>query len=238
MIVKDWMSKPVITASPEDGLDKAREMTAFYKIRCLPIVQNDQLVGIVTTGDIKRASASDATSLDVHELLYLIKQIKLKTIMKKDPVTIAFDATLDEAAAILMAHTISSLPVVAGGDELVGILTRTDLLKAFVSLTSYTGGGIQFGLIIDDHPGAISAEAGKVWQAGGRIATILSTTDRAPKGSRRLYIRAYQMDARQRKMLKDNMLKNEGLYYYIDHTDNERKILRSKKQLSEKRQAS
>ncbi|MEJ2038814.1 MAG: CBS domain-containing protein [Desulfosarcinaceae bacterium] len=184
MLVKDWMSKPVITVAPDDTMSKAVSLIKEHKIRCLPVLKDEQLSGILTDRDVKRASASDATTLEIHELNYLLSKQKIKSLMQPRPITIPFDGTLDEASYLMLEHKISSLPVVAGKDELVGILTRTDILKAFISLTSYPGRGLQFGMLIEDKPGAIANPTQEVWAAGGRIASILSTTDRTPAGFR------------------------------------------------------
>ena len=233
MLVKDWMSKPVITVTPVDDMQTAISLLEKHKIRCLPVLKNDRLVGIITDRDLKRASASDATSLQVHELNYLLAHQKIKPLMRANPITIPFDGTLDEAAYLLMEHRISSLPVVAGSDELVGILTQTDILKAFISLTSYPGRGLQFGMLIEDKPGAIANSAQEVWVAGGRIASILSTTDRTPAGYRRLYIRAYGISAQKKTGLKQNLLKKGNVYYLIDQEKNQRELISNEEQLLE-----
>ena len=234
MLVKDWMSKPVIAVGPEDVLSRAINLTRDHKIRCLPVVDNDRLAGIVTDRDLKRASASDATSLEVHELNYLLSQQKIKSLMQPRPITIPFDGTLDEASYLMLEHRISSLPVVAGRDELVGILTKTDILKAFISLTSYPGRGLQFGMLIEDKPGAIANPAQDVWAAGGRIASILSTTDRTPTGFRRLYVRAYSIAPHRKAGLKQSLLKKGNVYYLIDQEKNQRELISSEQQLLEK----
>ena len=234
MLVKDWMSKPVITITPDDPMSQAIELMKRHKIRCLPVLKNDLLVGIVTDRDVKRASPSDATSLEVHEMNYLLSKEKIKTLMKSEPITIPYDGTLDEAAYLLMEHRISSLPVVAGKDELVGILTHTDILKAFISLTSYPGRGLQFGMLIEDKLGAISSAAKEVWDEGGRIANILSTTDRTPFGYRRLYIRAYGIEPQRKNRLKQSLLKRGCVYYVIDQEKNQRELISNEKDMLEK----
>jgi acetoin utilization protein AcuB len=231
MLVKDWMSKPVITVTPEDVMSKAITLVKEHKIRCLPVLRDEQLVGIVTDRDLKRASASDATTLEVHELNYLLNRQKIKSLMQPRPITIPFDGTLDEASYLMLEHKISTLPVVAGKDELVGILTRTDILKAFISLTSYPGRGLQFGMLIEDKPGAIANPAQDVWTEGGRIASILSTTDRTPTGYRRLYLRVYGIAPQRKAGLKQRLLQKGSVYYLIDQEKNQRELICNEKEL-------
>jgi acetoin utilization protein AcuB len=233
MLVKDWMSKPVVTVTPDDAMSEAVILLEANRIRCLPVIKKDRLVGIVTDRDVKRYSASEATTLQVHELQYLLSKQKIKSLMRTDPITIRFDSTLDEAAALLLENRISSLPVVAGSNELVGILTQSDILKAFISLTAYSGRSLQFGMLIEDKPGAIANAAQEIWNTGGRIANILSTMDRTPSGYRRLYIKAYGISPQQRAGLKQRMQKKGSVYYFIDQEKNHRELISNEKQLLE-----
>jgi acetoin utilization protein AcuB len=82
MLVKNWMSKTIITINIDDSMQDAIKLLKENKIRMLPVLKKGKLMGIVTDRDLKRASASDATTLDVHELLYLISKVKVKDIMR------------------------------------------------------------------------------------------------------------------------------------------------------------
>ena len=96
MLVKNWMSKDVITIEANDSMSRATNLLKEHDIRMLPVMKNGKLVGVVTDRDLKRASASDATTLEIHELLYLISHIKIKEIMTKAPVTVHPDITVEE----------------------------------------------------------------------------------------------------------------------------------------------
>jgi len=112
MLVKNWMSKIVLTVDENESMSRAIKMMKEYEIRMLPVLKKGKLTGIVTDRDLKRASASDAITLEVHELLYLLSKIKVKTIMTKNPVTVPTDFTVEETAEILLNHKISGTPVV------------------------------------------------------------------------------------------------------------------------------
>ena len=86
----------------------------------LPVMKKGKLVGVVTDRDLKEASASDATTLEVHELLYLISKIKVKDIMSKDVFTVPDDYTVEEAAQLMLNHKISGMPAVNKNGELCG----------------------------------------------------------------------------------------------------------------------
>lgn len=97
-------------------------------IRRLPIVDKGKLVGIITQHDLLEASPSPATSLSIHELNYLLAKMKVKEIMKKNPVTIAPDTPFEEALEIGQEKKIGSFPVVDNG-KLVGIVTESDIVR-------------------------------------------------------------------------------------------------------------
>ncbi len=88
MLVENWMSKDVITVDVDDSMQDATRLLKEHNIRGLPVMEKGKLVGVVTDRDLKKASASDATTLEIHELLYMISRIKVKEIMTKNPITI------------------------------------------------------------------------------------------------------------------------------------------------------
>jgi len=126
MLVKNWMSAPPITIDMNDSMQDAINLIRENSINMLPVINKQRLVGVVTDGDLKRASASDATTLEIHELLYLITKIKIKDIMTKDPITVLPDFSVEETAEVLLKNRISGVPVVKNR-KLVGILTNRDL---------------------------------------------------------------------------------------------------------------
>ena len=131
-LVKKWMTPDVITITPETTLPEAHKLMTDYQIRRLPVVKDGRLVGIVTRGDIRGAEASDATSLSVWELNYLLSQLKIKGIMTRRSIVISQEATIDEAAQVMLKHKISGLPVVDLHGELVGIITESDIFRIVV----------------------------------------------------------------------------------------------------------
>jgi acetoin utilization protein AcuB len=194
MLVRNWMSKNVITIEEEDSMQQASSIMREHKIRMLPVMRKGELVGIISDSDLKRASASDATMLDIHELLYLISRIKVHDIMKKDPVTVPDDYTVEETAQVLMEHNISGVPVTDCNGKLVGVITRNDIFKILMSLSGLGKKGIQFAFQIDDTPGSIKLLADVIRKYEGRIASILSSYEYAPEGKRIVYLRAYEID--------------------------------------------
>ena len=153
MLVKNWMSKNVITVDINDSMQDAIKRLKENDIKMLPVMKKGKLAGIITDRDLKRASASDATSLDVHELLFLLSKIKIKDIMTKDPIMIPQDFTVEETAEILLKNKISGAPVTDNEGQVVGTITQTDLFKVLISLTGVGTKGIQFAFLLKDEPG-------------------------------------------------------------------------------------
>lgn len=224
MLVRNWMSKRVITIDANDSMSAALTQLKENQIRMLPVLQDGKLVGVVTDTDLKRASASDATTLDVHELLYLIAKIKVKEIMTKNPVTVAPDFTVEETAEVLMKHKISGVPVVDEQKGLVGVITRDDLFKVLISLSGLGKKGIQFAIKLADRPGSIRELLDIIPRHGGRIASILSSYERVPAGFRVVYLRAYDIERSDLPQIQEAIQARAELLYVVDHRNNKREI--------------
>ena len=219
MLVKHWMSKQVITIDANDSMNNAIHLLKKHNIKMLPVMKQGKLVGIVTDRDLKSASASEATSLEIHELLYLISKIKIKEIMTKNPITVPLDYTIEETAEILLKHKISGVPVIDHFGDIVGTITQNDIFRTIISLTGVERKGIQFGLEVEDLPGSIKEVSDIIRQHGGRMASILTSYDLAPEGFRRLYIRMYGIDRFKLNKLKESLRKKASLLYMVDRRE-------------------
>ena len=131
-LVRDWMSTPPITIDADATLPEACEIMRTHQIRRLPVVEDGKLVGIVTRGDLRGAQPSEATSLSIWELNTLLAKLKIKSIMTPDPITIREDATISEAAQMMIDYKISGLPVVNAKGELIGMITESDIFRMVV----------------------------------------------------------------------------------------------------------
>jgi acetoin utilization protein AcuB len=224
MLVKNWMSKDLVTIEEDDSMQHALALRKEHQIRMLLVLKKGKLVGVVSDSDLKRASASDATLLDIHELLYILSKIKVRDIMTRKPVTVPDDFTVEETAQVLLDHNISGVPVTDRNGKLVGIITRNDIFKILISLSGLGKKGIQFAFLIEDKSGSIKRLTDVIRKYEGRIASILSNYENAPEGKRIVYLRIYGLD---RSMVPDLVakLKDLGtLIYQVDHRDNKRLI--------------
>ncbi|HRV96091.1 MAG TPA: CBS domain-containing protein [Anaerolineae bacterium] len=130
--VKDWMSRDVITITPDVTLPEAHQLMTENDIRRLPVVKDGRLVGIVTLGDVREAEPSGATSLSIWELNYVISRLTVEKIMTPEPRVIVQDATIREASKMMLDYKISGLPVVDDDGRLVGIITESDIFRMVV----------------------------------------------------------------------------------------------------------
>jgi CBS domain-containing protein len=138
-IVRNWMTPNPITITPQTTLPEARRLMDEHYVRRLPVIHKGKLIGIVTRGGIREAQASTATTLSIYELNYLLDQLPAKEFMAYKPITISPDATIAEAARLMLQYKIGGLPVIENG-ELVGIITESDFCRLLTLQPEYAAG--------------------------------------------------------------------------------------------------
>jgi acetoin utilization protein AcuB len=220
MLVKYWMKQAVVTVDANDSMQEAMGRLKEQKASLLPVMENGKLVGVVTDRDLKKASASDAAVLEAYELAYLLTKIKVRDIMTKSPVTVAADYTLEEAAWLLMTNDISGAPVKDDDDRVVGIISRTEIFLALISLTGLANRGIQLALRVEDRPGSIKEVTDIVRSSGGRLVSLLTSYERAPTGYRHVYVRACRVDRTVLSQMLEQLRQKALLLYMVDHREN------------------
>ncbi|MCO6541036.1 MAG: CBS domain-containing protein [Lactobacillus sp.] len=159
MTVADYMTKDVITIRPQTKINVAVKLMEENHIHRLPVIDGKQLVGLITAGTIAQASPSDATSLSIYEVNYLFNQMTVAQVMTKKVLTVAYDASLEDAIYQMRQHQIGVLPVMQA-DNVVGMITNNDILDAFLDITNYFQKSEVVQVVIEqDHTGVI-------WQIG------------------------------------------------------------------------
>jgi acetoin utilization protein AcuB len=224
MLVETWMSKPVITVNADDSMQKATTLLKEHHIGILPVMEGAMLVGIITDRDLKRASASDATSLEIHELLYLLSKIKVKEIMTRAPITVPPHYTVEEAARVLLENKISGAPVSNDKGKVIGIITRDDLLEVLINMTGVDKRGVQFVFQVEDRPKSIYELTDIIRKYGGRMVSILTSYEKAPPGQRNVCIRAYRINRKILPQLLEDLGKKATLVHLVDHREDLRDI--------------
>jgi CBS domain-containing protein len=132
-LVKDWMSSPVVMARPDLPLSKAHMLMKDHQIRRLPVVDEGKLLGIITIGDVREASPSDATTLSIWELNYLWAQLTVEKVMTRHVRTVHPDDSMIDVAEVMLKHKISGLPVVDEAGLVVGMITESDIFRMLVT---------------------------------------------------------------------------------------------------------
>ncbi len=133
MLVRERMSSDPVVLHPDDTLRRARELISELGLRRFPVIEDGRLVGIVTDRDVRQADMSSAVVHERRYVEYILDRIQVRGIMTPDPVTVTPDTPIEEAARLILQHKVGGLPVVEG-ERLVGIITETDLIKAFIEL--------------------------------------------------------------------------------------------------------
>ncbi|GHP14217.1 acetoin utilization protein AcuB [Lentilactobacillus fungorum] len=161
MSVRDFMSTTVLTVPPETKVSVAVNMMRENHIHRLPVIDDGQLIGLVTQGTIQAASPSKATSLSIYEYNYLLTKMTVKDVMETTVHTIEADDFLEDAIYEMRKYQIGVLPVMNKG-AVIGIITNNDILDAFLDVTDYNEEGTVVQVFIkNDRPGVIF-DIGKV----------------------------------------------------------------------------
>lgn len=148
MLVKDWMTKEVITLDEEESILKAIQILKEYQFRRLPITKYGKLTGIVTDKDIKTFLPSKIITCDLKEFFNILSEVKVKHIMTKNPLKVKPSDTIGYASVLMLENKISALPVVNEENYVVGIITQTDIFKLLISMTGIYSSPYQLGLEI------------------------------------------------------------------------------------------
>jgi predicted transcriptional regulator len=130
--VADWMSTPPIVAASTLTLAEAQHLMEQRHVRRLPVVEDDQLVGIVTWGDLRAAWPSAATTLSAYEWRALLERATIAECMTHHPITVAADTPILDAAQRMLDHKIGGLPVVDDG-RVIGVITESDLFRLLIA---------------------------------------------------------------------------------------------------------
>ena len=128
MLVKEVMSRSVVTLAPEQTLREAINLLQSKHIRHLPVVGDSKVVGIVTDRDVKRATPSLLSGIARDEYERVLKTTTVAHFMTREPLTVTSNTRLKAAVKIFLERKVGALPVIDDG-HLVGILTDIDILR-------------------------------------------------------------------------------------------------------------
>lgn len=133
LLVKDWMTTDVMVVEPSTPMLEAHKRMRENKIRRMPVCDSGQVVGIITRSDVRQAQPSDATSLNVWEINYLLAKLQVRDIMSKDVKTLHPEDTVKSAATLMYDNRIGALPVIDNEGKLAGIITESDVFRIMIA---------------------------------------------------------------------------------------------------------
>jgi acetoin utilization protein AcuB len=172
MLVKRRMSSPVISVGRNTPIMEALKLMKRQNIRRTPVVDDKgKMVGIVSDKDLLNAGPSEATSLSVWEINYLLAKLLVKDVMTKDVLTVQEDTPIEEAAFIMAENKIGGLPVMRG-KEIVGLITETDLFKVFLELMGAQDEGVRVTALVPEKKGELDVLTHAIAEAGGNFVSL------------------------------------------------------------------
>lgn len=155
MYVKNKMTANPYTIAYNASINDLLELMRTKNLKRVPVVKGEEVVGIVTDGDLHKVSPTKATSLSIYEVNYILSKLTVKDAMTKNVITISPDALLEEAAVLMRENRISTLAVVKD-KKLVGIITESDIFDAFIDILGSREVGSRITIESLDVPGALA----------------------------------------------------------------------------------
>ena len=213
MLIKDWMAKDVHTVDENTSLMRATRIMKENNIRRLPVVSHGKIIGIITDRDVKDASPSKTTTLDIHELYYLLSEMKVKDVMTPTPLTVHGDESLEKAALIMLENKISGLPVVDDNGYLIGLISETDILRGFIHLSGLKDGAIQYVFDLPDKPGVVTKVVKFLRDHRCRVISILTSFEDATDGRKQVAIRVQPPEGQEIGDLTETLRKEYTVLY-------------------------
>ena len=162
----------------------------------LPVMdKEDKLVGIITKNDLAKAGPSQATTLDMYEIGYLLSKLTVEKIMTKKVKSVSETEVVEEAARIMVDNQIGCLPVMQD-DIMVGIVTESDLFHLFTDMFGARHSGVRATVNTDDKPGQLAKIAVKIAELKGNIVSVVTRECQDP-GNRRITIKTTGITIKQ-----------------------------------------
>ncbi|RLB43258.1 MAG: hypothetical protein DRH12_03465 [Deltaproteobacteria bacterium] len=215
MQVQNWMSSELITVDEDTPIIHVTKLMDENNIRHIPVTRDGQLVGLITDHEVKEAYPSKVTTMKAQELYYLLAELKAKDVMKRGPITIRPDETMEIAAVKMLEYKVTGLPVVSEKGKLIGLITQGDVFRVLISITGIYQGGVQFAFNLEDRPGSIKEVADIIRKYDGQIVSILSTSDTADEGYRHVFYRIKKMPEQTLQQMIKEMEDKFMLLYVV-----------------------
>ena len=190
MLIKDWMATTILTVDASTSVMRAIRTMKDNNIRRLPVMSHGKLIGVITDRDLKEASPSSTTSdTDIHEMYYLLSEMKVKDVMTDKCISLKQNDTLEKAALVMLRERISGIMIVDEDENLVGLLSETDILRGFIQATGIQDGSHQYVIDMPDAPGSTTRFIDLLRSKEARVLSILTSFQDAPAEMKRVTVR-------------------------------------------------
>ncbi len=194
MLVGERMTRNPVTISEDASIDEGLHLMRERKVRRLPVLDAaGRMVGIVSDKDLLHAAPSPATSLSVYELHYLLAKLTIKRVMSSPVITVSPGTPVEEAARIMADNKIGGLPVVEN-DQLVGIITETDIFKVLLELLGARTPGVRVTVVVKEAKGVLAQISRSLADLGANIVSV-ATYSGATVGEPRIMFKLTDVDA-------------------------------------------
>ncbi len=182
MKVKNWMNKKVVTISPDADLRNAIEIMHRHSIRHLPVVDSGRMLGFVTESNLRQYLLTD-----------MLNELTTSDVMIINPITVDSNASIDYAARLIHEYKIGGLPVLERR-RLVGIITITDILGAFIELLGLLEESTRLDVLLNEKKGSIDDVLKLIKEMGSKIISVGVDTQSSRK--KVYYIRLKKTDVK------------------------------------------
>ncbi len=189
MLIKDWMATAILTVDANTSVMRATRTMKENSIRRLPVLSHGKLIGIITDRDLKEASPSSTSEMDIHEMYYLLSEMKVKDVMTDKCIALKQDDTLEKAALVMLKERISGIMILDENENLVGLLSETDIMRGFIQATGIQDGSYQYVIDMPDEPGSVTRVMDLLRKKDTRVLSILTSFEDAARGMKRVSIR-------------------------------------------------
>lgn len=177
MLVRDFMTANPVTIAPDTSHMEAVKIMREKGFRRLPVLdKHGNLVGIVVEKDLLSTQPSPATSLSIWEIHSLMSKLKARDFMSHPVYTVAESCPIEDAARIMVEYRIGSLPVMKD-DQLIGVITETDVFKTLTRMMAGGEPGTRLTLRLQRHRGVIAELAEAIGATGGRIVSLATLNE-------------------------------------------------------------
>ena len=222
MLVKNWMSKEIVSVRIDDTVQHAAKMQEKNNAAILLVFDDTSIVGVVTDQDIKKASFPEFVPMDKDEAMSLVSDITVKHIMTRHPITVTLEHTMDEVAEILLKNKISAAPVTGNDGKTAGIISLADVLKFLMSVTGGDKIGYQLNFNVPDKAGLIDQVISIIKDYDGRVWNISCSYHKVPSGFRNVSMRIYNLEQKDISVLLNRVKEKTNELYVVDYVDNSR----------------